>query len=442
MRVPLWLAPYRPRLWSWLWILGCWAATWLECRLMTDLRNYYGPYWSPVLVFVAAVLLCACALGFWLNRPLAEAAPARALSRTPLAGLLLLAGFVRVLLLQAPLITAHPNTLAFSDVITILQTYVARFRSGEVVYRYLTNLNYPLFPNHLPLQWLPYVPADMMGIDYRWWSLGLLLLLGFGAYLLVLVRQPLPWPEFVLKALLPFVVLAQLINYTPDLYTFTCEPTIICYYCLLAAAVLSRSALLQGVGLVLCLLSRYSVVFWVPFYLWVLWREMGLRHALAVAGIVGAGIVGIYVIPFLSHDWTIFTHALAEYKIATLGEWSHVDDSGHPPQLFNGVGAASWFYTYGSGTLVDKIAALQRTHIIACVAIIGLIAGLYYRFRHRLPYQIAALLGLKLYLTVFYTFLQIPYLYLTSLGLFISLFVALTVGFRPRETQLPPPAAV
>lgn len=406
---------------------------------MTDLRNYFGPYWSPVLVVVAAVLLCASALAFWLNRPLEAAAPSKALGRMPVAGLLLLAGAVRVLFLQAPLIHDHPNTLAFSDVITILQTYVARFRSGEVVYRYLTNLNYPLFPNHLPLQWLPYVPADMLGIDYRWWSLGLLLLLGFGAYLLVLVRQPLHWLEFGIKALLPFFVLSQLIGYNPDLYTFTCEPTIICYYCLLAASVLSRSALLQGVSLVLCLLSRYSVVFWVPFFLWVLWRETGPRHALVVAGITGLGIVGIYVVPFLSHDWTIFTHALAEYKIATLGEWSHGDDSGLPPQLFSGVGAASWFYTYGGGTLVDKIAALQRAHVLACVGVMGIIAWLYYRFRHRLNYQIAALLGLKLYLTVFYTFLQIPYLYLTSLGLFISLFVALTVGFR-REVPQPVPS--
>ena len=151
--------------------------------------------------------------------------------------------------------------------------------------------------------------------------------------------------------------------------------------------------------------------------------------------------MGIYVIPFLSHDWTIFTHALAEYKIATLGEWSHGDDSGLPPQLFNGVGAASWFYTHGSGTLGEKIAALQRTHVVACVAVMALVAGLYYRFRHRLPYQIAALLGLKLYLTVFYTFLQIPYLYLTSLGLFMSLFVALTVGFRARAASVPPPVA-
>ena len=430
MRFPALLSPSRLPWRSALWVLGCWLATWAEWSLLNLWRNAYGPYWSPVLVFAAAVLLCVCAVGFWLDRPVATAAPAAALARIPAAGLLLLLGAGWVLYLEAPLIRDHPVDLTFSDVITILQTYVARFRSGEVVYRYFTNLPYPLFPNHLPLQWLPYVPADIMGVDYRWWSMGLLLLLGFGAYQLWLVRQPLHWLEFGVKALLPFFVLSQLIEHNRDMFIFTCEPTIICYYCLLAASVLSRSALLQGSALVLCLLSRYSVVFWVPFYLWVLWREQGPRHALVVSSVVAAGVIGIYVVPFLSHDWTIFTHALSEYRIATLGEWSHNDSRGVPPQLFNGVGAASWVYTYGAGTIPEKIAWLQRAHVIASVSIVGLVAWVYYRLRARLNYQIAALLGLKLYLTVFYTFLQIPYLYLTSLGLFISLFIVMTVGYR------------
>ena len=440
MRFPALLSPSRLPWRSALWVLGCWLATWAEWSLLNLWRNAYGPYWSPVLVFAAAVLLCVCAVGFWLDRPVATAAPAAALARIPAAGLLLLLGAGWVLYLEAPLIRDHPVDLTFSDVITILQTYVARFRSGEVVYRYFTNLPYPLFPNHLPLQWLPYVPADIMGVDYRWWSMGLLLLLGFGAYQLWLVRQPLHWLEFGVKALLPFFVLSQLIEHNRDMFIFTCEPTIICYYCLLAASVLSRSALLQGVGLVLCLLSRYSVVFWVPFFLWVLWREVGLRHALLVAGITAVGVVGIYVVPFLSHDWTIFTHALAEYKIATLGEWGHKDAVLQaPPQLFSGVGAAAWFYTYWPGDLPAKIEWLQRTHVVLSAGTVGLVAVAYHRLRKRLDYRLIALIGLKLYLTVFYTFLQIPYLYLTSLGLFISLFVVMTVGFR-RSTAVAVPA--
>ncbi|WP_345234262.1 hypothetical protein [Hymenobacter saemangeumensis] len=433
MRLDFLSALTRPQLRSWGWLLGCWLATWAELCLMTSEMNYFGPYWSPVAVLGAGVLLCACALGFWLDKPLVSLAAENTIRRIPVAGLLLLLGDVRVLYIQAPIIARLPIDLRYSDVITILQTYVARFRSGEVVYRYLTNLDYPLFPNHLPLQWLPYVPADTLGIDYRWWSMGLLLLLGFGAYQLLLARQPFTWLEFGLKAVLPALLIVQLVSSNRDLYSLTCEPTIICYYCLLATSVLTRSAPLQGVALVLCLLSRYSVLFWVPFYLWVLWREMGRRHAIAVAGITAAGIIGIYVVPFLSKDWTIFTHALSEYRIATLGEWSRGDATQGPVHLYSGVGMAAWFHTYAGGELADKIALLQRTHVVLSVGVVGLAAWLYYRLRHRLNYQIAALLALKLYLTVFYTFLQIPYLYLTSLGLFISLFVVMTVGFRRAE---------
>ncbi|MBF9223737.1 hypothetical protein [Hymenobacter ruricola] len=430
MRLLRFFVQARPRQWGWLWLLGCWLAVWAELELLTDSRNYYGPMWSPVLLLAAGAVLCGCALGFWLRRPAVAPAAEAVLRRVPVAGLLLLLGGGWVLSVQAPAVATRPVSLNYSDVIVILQTYVSRFRSGEVVYRYLTNLSYPLFPNHLPMQWLPYVPADALGIDYRWWAMGLLLLLGFGAYQLVLVRQPLSWLEFGLKALLPAYFVVRLIQANPDIYSLTCEPTIICYYCLLAASVLGRSAGLQATALVLCLMSRYSVVFWVPFFLWVLWREVSPRHALVVAGLTGAGILGVYVVPFLSHDWTIFSHALAEYRIATLGEWSRSSGTDLPVHVFGGTGVASWFYTYGPESISERITLLQRTHVVVSAGVVALVAWLYYRLRHRLDYRLAALIGLKLYLATFYSFLQIPYLYLTSLSLFISLFVVMTVGFR------------
>ncbi|GAC1375813.1 MAG: hypothetical protein NVSMB30_20460 [Hymenobacter sp.] len=249
-------------------------------------------------------------------------------------------------------------------------------------------------------------------------------------------RQPLAGPGFVLKVALPSYVLYRLITRDPFLYAHPVEPTIIAYYCVLAAGVLSRSALLQALGLVLCLLSRYSVVFWVPFYLWVLWREAGRRHALLVAGLVLAGIVGLYVVPFLSKDWTIFTHALSEYRIATLGEWSRTDGpASQPPNLFAGVGLAAWFYTYGPGDLAARIGLLQWADVLASGGAVLLAAGLYYRLRHRYDYRLVALIALKFYLATFYAFIQIPYPYLTSLGLFISVFVVMMTG-----AGQPPPA--
>ena len=427
-----------------VWQSGVYLCFWAQLHLFEShtLPEQFRPYYLPLLLLAAAAGLSLFAVLHFLHRPpVAPLPPAEPYSRMVWGGLALLLGGVWVLYYQAPVILNNPVDVRYSDVIPILQNYVARFRSGEVVYRYLTNLPYPLFPNHLPMQWLPYVLPDQWGVDYRWWALGLLVLPGFGAWQVTLARQPMGRLEFVLKTLLPAFVFTQLLRHDPNLYGQVAEPTIIAYYCVLAASVLSRSALAQAVALVLCLLSRYSVVFWVPFYLWVLWREAGRRHALLVAGLTLFGVLALYVVPFLSKDWTIFTHALNEYRIATLGEWSRADGpGGNADHVFNGLGLASWFYTYAPGDLSHKIVWLQRAHVLASAATVVGFAGLYWRLRHRVDYRLLALVALQAYLTVFYLFIQIPYSYLVSLTLFVSAFVVLVVGGGGRLRQ-PQPVA-
>lgn len=422
-----------------VWQVGAYVAFWGQLSLFSKWRGAGGPYAHPLLLAGAASLLSGFALLYFLHRPPpAPAPPALVAARLPWGGLALLLGGAWVLYYQAPAILTSPIDVRYSDVIPILQNYVARFRSGEVVYRYLTNLPYPLFPNHLPLQWLPYVVPDQLGLDYRWWGLGLLLLPGLGAWQLALARQNVSWSEFILKALLPAYVLVRVLRADPTLYAQVLEPPIIAYYCVLAASVLSRSALAQAAGLVLCLLSRYSVVLWVPFYLWVLWREAGRRHALLVGGLTLAGVLLLYVIPFLSKDWTIFPHALNEYRIATLGEWGRSDGpGGSPDHIFNGLGLASWFYSYAPGDLSHKITWLQGTQLVASATTVLGFAALYWRWRGRLDYRLLALVALQAYLVVFYLLIQIPYAYLISLTLFPSAFLVLAVGGSGR----PEPAA-
>ncbi|HEX8425820.1 MAG TPA: hypothetical protein VF639_05970 [Hymenobacter sp.] len=396
----------------------------------TNWRGHFGPYYSPIWFYSASVLLCVFALLAQIDQPVSTSVACSGW-RWAVSGAALLLGGAAVIWVQRPVIAANPINVAQSDVIPILQNYVGRFRSGEVVYRYITNLPYPLFPNHLPLQWLPYVPADKLGIDYRWWALGIILSIGFGAYLVFLNRQALRWPFFVLLVGLPWLVLRRLIVTDSYLYSHTVEFTIIAYYCLLTASIFIRSAWLQAAALVLCLLSRYSVVFWVPLFLWIIWRETGRRHAVAVTLLTGLGIMLVYVVPFLSKDWTIFTHALNEYRVATLGEWSRTDATkeGGPVHLFSGLGFASFFYTYGHGEIADRIGLLQKVHVVVSLGAVAISGLVYWVLRRRVDYRVLLLIALKFYLATFYAFLQIPYAYLTSLGLFISIFV-LAVAFR------------
>jgi hypothetical protein len=241
--------------------------------------------------------------------------------------------------------------------------------------------------------------------------------------------------------LLPAVALWWMVKQDSFLFAQVLEPTIICYYFLLAASVLSGSPWAQGVALVLCLLSRYSVIFWVPFFLVVLWREAGKRHALLVAAIVAVGIIGIYIVPFLAQDPTIFMHALAEYRVATLGEWSRANGpNGLPVHVFNGLSASSWVYTYVDLPLDKKVTLVQYLHVLASGAVVVLLAGFYWRFGRRYDYRYLAIIGLKLYLAVFYFFVQIPYSYLIALSVLLSVFVLLIV-IRPTEAAPSPSAS-
>ncbi|WP_375434662.1 hypothetical protein [uncultured Hymenobacter sp.] len=422
----------------WLWLLGTSVAFGVEVLFFTILRGYFGPYYSPIWFYLASVLLCVCALLTQLDQPVSKPGP-RAGWHFAVYGAVLLFGGAVAAAIQYPVIAANPIDVAQSDVIPILQNYVGRFRSGEIVYRYITNLPYPLFPNHLPLQWLPYVPADKLSIDYRWWSLGILVLGGFGAYLAFLNRQALRWIHFVLLVGLPWLLLCFLIVTGSYMFSHTVEFTIIAYYCLLTASIFIRSAWLRAAALVLCLLSRYSVIFWVPLFLWILWRETGRRHAVAVALLTGLGIVLVYVVPFLSKDWTIFTHALNEYRVATLGEWTRTDatNEGGPVHLFSGLGFASFFYTYGHGEIADRISLLQKVHVLVSLAAVTVSGFVYWKLRRRVDYRVLALIALKFYLATFYAFLQIPYAYLTSMGLFISVFVVVVAFREPKRAVVP-----
>lgn len=433
------LRPGRPdgrRLgWRALAVLAYAAELWL----FTSGRGCLGYYASPLLFYGAAVLLAGATLALLRNQPFTEDLAPRVVRRLGWGGLAWLLGGLLVLRKQVPIVLSQPVDIHSSDIIPAVQVYIERIRSGEVVYRYITSLPYPLFPVYLPLQWLPYTLAAQLGIDYRWLSLGLLLLVGFGAYQLVLVRRPLGSWRYLLLALLPGAVVWWMLRQDSFLYAQVLEPTIICYYFLLAASVMSRSAVLRAGAIVLCLLSRFSVIFWVPLFLWVLWRAAGRRHALLVGGLVALGILGIYVVPFLSKDWTIFTHALAEYRISSLGEWSRVNPAtGLPLHLTNGLGGAPWVHRLLATQPVEvQLAWMQRLHLAASVGIVGLLAAFYWRYGHHYDYRYFALVALKLYLATFFFFLQVPYAYITSLSVLLSVFVLMLALGRGSTASRP-----
>jgi hypothetical protein len=330
---------------------------------------------------------------------------------------------------------AYPIQVALSDIIPALQVYVSRFLAGEQVYTPFTReLGYHGTPGYLPLQWMPYIPAHLLGMDYRWLAFGGFIL-GTAAYNYRLLRQERNLAALWCKALLPPLLLLAILITDPSTLGLTVETLIYGYYFLLMAALFSRSALWPAAGLLLCLLSRYALVLWVPLYLLLVFWQGPRRRALVISVGVLAGILLLYVVPFLSQDWGMFMRVQQEYSQLAVGEWSHLEplaETGDKPyHLYKGLGAAASFYAFGTGSLLERIQLLKNFHFFFSGLVVVLAGILYLRSRLRIDYRLFALISLKIYLATFYHFIQVPYLYLTALSVFASVFLVLFLPARP-----------
>ena len=413
-----------------------WLVVWAlaaEVFLFTYGRNSFGPYASPVALLLCAAVACAGTYRYVRGAawpPAGAVAPAGARR-----GALVLAwvlGLLMCFFTWRDMLRAFLVDINSSDIIPALSIYTKRFLAGEKVYTPFTaELGYYALPTYLPGTWFPYVLPEMLHLDYRWMS-GLLLLVGLGAYSAVVLRlRQSFWLTFGL-GWLPFFLVYTILITAPSTVGYTVEMMIVGYYLVLAAGLLLPSRGLRVVGLILILLSRYSLVLWLPLYLGLLFFQ-SRREALLTVGLVGLGVVGLYVVPFMSQDWGMFLRVINAYTDTAVGEWRHLNDDGLPYHLYNGIGMGAFFYRYGRGELLDSIVLLKRVHLLLLLTVVVGAALLYWRqARPRTDYRLFALLTLKLYLAVFYAFIQVPYDYLAFVGMFCSLpLVLMLFGVRP-----------
>ncbi|WP_426058270.1 hypothetical protein [Hymenobacter sp. B1770] len=318
----------------------------------------------------------------------------------------------------------------YSDIIPAITVYCQRFLAGEMVHRPLTeNIGYFLEPGYLPATWFPFIVPEYFRFDYRWMS-SFVLLLGILGYMVVVVRlRRSALVTFGLSAL-PLLFTYCLFVKNSEVFTLTVEPLIVGYYLLLVAGILLPARPLLVAALILCLLSRFSLVFWAPLYVGLVYVSESRRWAWSITGLAAAGVLVFYVVPVLSHDWGLFMRVQKVYTETTLGEWNHLDGRGLPMHLFNGIGLTHFFYQFGQGDLLAKLNLAKLVHLVAIAIIVAGAALVYWRQQvPRTSYRPYAVIALKLYLTTFYALLQVPYLYLAVVGFFLSFYlVVLAVG--------------
>lgn len=316
---------------------------------------------------------------------------------------------------------AFPDKMVFSDTIPQIMVLVERFQNFEFPYTTIQWNQYSLFPTYLPLQWFPYMIPQLIALDYRIFAaLCFLFVLGW----MVLRGNKEIRSSYFRLLLISIALLLLFLNLSRHWFDVgsTVESFIAAYYLFLGFAILFRKPKLIWLGVLFCLFSRYAIVLWIPALLFYQVLYLGRRTALTTLGILILGGIVIYG-PFLLKDWTIYLQGYQYHSKAALGEWTRLNVYGYPMHLTKGMGWAIMGHDFFSGSVAQRLVLWQNVHLTASILSVAVPAVFVYLKREvlNLDYTFVLLSTLKLYLVVFYSFIQIPYTYLFIVPVSMSL---------------------
>ena len=180
-----------------------------------------------------------------------------------------------------------PIGIEVADMLPVMTVMCERFLAEESVYEIIPEIWGGMPPIYLPSMWLPYLPAFVWNFDMRWIGQ---LLVGLG--LLFAWRLHLPGAKRPIQVLWVVIPLIYLLKYLFQidfrLFAVTEEGIVIGYYLFLAYALMTDNPWLKGGAIALCLMSRYVLVFWLPFYVAYVFLKESRRSAYIITGVCGA----------------------------------------------------------------------------------------------------------------------------------------------------------
>ena len=353
-----------------------------------------GKYWNPVLLFLVSIGIAWYYLFLHLRK---TAIPDQQLPVRISHSIAWILGAMLIFFLsyeewRKVMVVINPEEV--SDVVTQALVLFDRFEHGVFPYTAIRIKNaYDLEPIYMPFQWLPIGLAKPFDLDIRWIGFGFLMLaFGFLGWGVSRINKP-AW----IKVLVLFAATSTFwawIMWTNLDITGTYEMVTGAYYLFLAAALLSRNIWLIVAGIILCLISRYTLLFWLPLFALLLYMAKGMKWSIRVWSIIGIAVLVLFVIPFYLKDPEFMVRAYAYYHRYTVSEWSKetwTDELG--------VSAAVFGKKLCIGSPADCVSSVRTVQLTILLFII--VAGWYLFKKWRDRIDLYSLSLIALYLSVF-----------------------------------------
>jgi hypothetical protein len=323
----------------------------------------------------------------------------------------------------------YPEPGKISDVLPQLETMCSRFFAGEFPYQIVKLPTHEPYPVYMPLHWGPIQISHALGIDVRWSGMVMLLAaVGIAAYWLSKSV-----PDAPLRRSLPAMLLFALpvwgfVFWAKIDIAVSLEGVVAAWYILLAAGLATRHHALIAIGLVGALLSRYTLLFWVPFFATLLWLNAPRKYSYWIWGSALAAGLAIFVVPFWAKDPSIVSKILAYYSGCSEGSWLRPDEYTFMDGLSLNIHLRQWL----PGAPADNLPFAHYPQI-GLQLLLGTLGVYFYqrKWRHTLDVYTFALLLLALMIPAFYIFSPMLFKYYMLMPLSVSAVLVIKGSLLP-----------
>ncbi|MDX1906751.1 MAG: hypothetical protein SF053_06925 [Bacteroidia bacterium] len=325
------------------------------------------------------------------------------------------------------IIAAHPLDFHQADMMPIIRAMCQRFIQGVTIYEPIPEVWGGIMPIYLPAMWVPFVPFELAGLDIRWGTvagvvLGMLAVVrivpsikGSHTWWLLLVFIP----AFNLSESIFAEIVARFIRFSE-------EGVVVGWYMFLGYALTRKNPLLQAVAITGCLLSRYSLLFWVPVYVIYMFLFQSRKQSYWLAGGITVLMLVCFLIPWGFENLDFFLSIPGEYP-----DFARRNRMIDPAYAHINLGLSKFF----ADSQIDLLFDLQLYgSLLTPVLLLGLFA--WARKKNWFDPDFFALGSLKATLVVFYNLIVVPVEYLFYVNTFLSL--AIWVYYVKRKLMDPP----
>lgn len=311
-----------------------------------------------------------------------------------------------------------------ADMLPIIKVMCERFLSGKLylVYTPIPEIWGGIHPIYLPAMWLPFTIPVALHIDLRWVSMA-----GLFFVSVYFIRRVHPMQ----RGAIPLIICGFLLLWwmfgvdKAGLVPYTEEGVVIMYYVFLVMALQKQNAWLIGIAASMCVLSRYALVGWLPAMLFFYIHQKEWKNLFRF---VAMGATCFLLLVFLPFGWEMI-HSLMNLPEAYIDFARRIwHDS---PHVF--MSSPGWAKFFGAPRIV-------KLHYLLIALSLGLplllmVIVLQFHKRDHIPARNIPVAILKVSLVIFYTFIDVPYLYLFYTSSFVSLIAVTNMYMHERETK-------